>query len=600
MPYWRELVDEKLSTLYVSRKDKRMPLGAAIKRYVKPGMKINPVALQARPTAAVYELCRQFAGTKPNFEMITSGVGGGFLAPVHLGLVTKAVCSFCGESYPTPGPSKVVHRALKRGFQIECWTMLTISQRLLAGCMGVPFLATRSLADSDIGREARERGEYMEATAPNGERFGMLKAYRPDISFVHAWAADAEGNAIVYPPYAENVYGALAAREGVVLTADHIVDTDFIREHANLVRVPGHVVRSVSHVPFGAHPSGNFSQAIDRFVPYGNDYDFMEACRAAQRTDESFDAWVREWVLGVKDHAEYVQKLGQDRINHLHFVAQCDSWKAELEELSDELDQERPASPVERMIVQGAREVAKRIKANGYQTCLAGVGYTTLMSWLAAHILRNEGIEFTMMAETGIIGHDPRPSDPFVFNYRTLPTTTVLTDIFETLGLHTGGANNKCIGTFGAGEIDKHGNVNSTRSADGAYIVGSGGANDIASAACETVVAAHQRLQTFVDKVAYITSPGHHIHCLVSTMGRFEKHGGDEFVLTGYFNGDGVTREEAVRAIKERCGWKLNVADDLEPLDPPTEEEVTLLRLFDPRRHFLGKPADVPNPVAAK
>jgi acyl CoA:acetate/3-ketoacid CoA transferase beta subunit len=173
----------------------------------------------------------------------------------------------------------------------------------------------------------------------------------------------------------------------------------------------------------------------------------------------------------------------------------------------------------------------------------------------------------------------------------------VLTDIFETLGLHTGGAANRCMGTFGAGEIDRFGNVNSTRSADGSFIVGSGGANDIATAAQESIVVAQQRLQTFVDKVGYITSPGKRISAVVSTLGRFEKRGGDEFVLTGYFGLEGLSREDAVREIKDRCGWDLQVADDVQELPPATAEELALLRLFDPERFFLGKPVEAVQPV---
>jgi acyl CoA:acetate/3-ketoacid CoA transferase beta subunit len=167
-----------------------------------------------------------------------------------------------------------------------------------------------------------------------------------------------------------------------------------------------------------------------------------------------------------------------------------------------------------------------------------------------------------------------------------------LTDIFETLGLHTGGAANQCMGTFGAGEIDRYGNVNSTRSADGSFIVGSGGANDIATAAQESIVVAQQRLQTFVNKVGYITSPGKRISAVVSTMGRFEKRGGDEFVLTGYFGLEGHSKEDAIREIKDRCGWELHVADGVAELPPATPEELALLRLFDPERFFLGKLAE--------
>ncbi len=41
--------------------------------------------------------------------------------------------------------------------------------------------------------------------------------------------------------------------------------------------------------------------------------------------------------------------------------------------------------------------------------------------------------------------------------------------------------------------------------------------------------------------------------------------------------------------IRERCGWELQVADDLEELAPATAEELAMLRVFDPERNFLGK-----------
>ena len=96
------------------------------------------------------------AGKDPEFEIITNSIGNTGLAPVHLGLVKKCVTSFAGESYPTPGPSKVVNRALEKGLELENWSMLTIPQRLLGGCMGVPWFPTRSLAGSSIGAELKE------------------------------------------------------------------------------------------------------------------------------------------------------------------------------------------------------------------------------------------------------------------------------------------------------------------------------------------------------------------------------------------------------------------------------------------------------------
>ena len=62
------------------------------------------------------------------------------------------------------------------------------------------------------------------------------------------------------------------------------------------------------------------------------------------------------------------------------------------------------------------------------------------------------------------------------------------------------------------------------------------------------------------------------------------EHG--DLTLTGLF-GEGP-EAAAVQAAREACGWDLQVAPTLRRFDPPTAEELALVRLFDPRRYFLG------------
>jgi hypothetical protein len=74
----------------------------------------------------------------------------------------------------------------------------------------------------------------------------------------------------------------------------------------------------------------------------------------------------------------------------------------------------------------------------------------------------------------------------------------------------------------------------------------------------------------------------------VSDLGVYQKPGqDDELVLTGVFATRAET--EAVRAAREACGWELRVAPALRRFDPPSAEELRLVRLFDPRRYFLGE-----------
>ena len=43
-----------------------------------------------------------------------------------------------------------------------------------------------------------------------------------------------------------------------------------------------------------------------------------------------------------------------------------------------------------------------------------------------------------------------------------------------------------------------------------------------------------------------------------------------------------------MRSIKGKVDWKLETAPSLRKIDPPDEEALTLLRLFDPRGFFIG------------
>jgi acyl CoA:acetate/3-ketoacid CoA transferase beta subunit len=192
------------------------------------------------------------------------------------------------------------------------------------------------------------------------------------------------------------------------------------------------------------------------------------------------------------------------------------------------------------------------------------------------------------MAEIGMFGHVPRASDPFIFSYHNMHTCKILTNVETVLGVFVGGSSNQCLGVLAGGQIDKYGNVNSTKIPGFTYLVGSGGANDIANGNRETVVVINSGKQRLVEKVPYITFSGRNVTTLVTDVGVFEKIGGEEiFTLTTYV----LARpkqviEEAIREIRDKVGWELKISPNLKEAQPVAKEEVTLLRLFDPKGFF--------------
>jgi glutaconate CoA-transferase subunit B len=162
------------------------------------------------------------------------------------------------------------------------------------------------------------------------------------------------------------------------------------------------------------------------------------------------------------------------------------------------------------------------------------------------------------------------------------------------------------LGIIGGAEIDKFGNLNTTviLGADGTYsrpkvrLPGSGGANDIASSVGRTVIMMRLQKGKFVERIQYITSPGY-----LFGPGQREKAGlrggGPSLVITEkcIFGFDDNTKEMYLKTlypgikletIKELVGWDLKVSPELSEVEPPTEEQIRVMRAFDPMGFILG------------
>src|SRR3990172_1263762 len=589
-PEYADLIRRRLAVPLTEGPDKVTTLEDAVRRLIEPGQTLYAGAAHGRPNALVRELVRQWWGKRPEWTLALTGMGSPWTALVLGGLVKRLITTFVGEGYPFPVPQPLIARAILSGeLTVQNWTMLTMPLRLLAGAMGVPFLPTRSLLGSSMEEDNARDGDFIAADDPfESGRVGFVRALVPDVALFHAWAADRAGNVLGAAPLHENFYAGMAARRGAIVTVEKIVTTEFIRPPAGYVRLPAQYVAAVVEAPFGAHPAGMYGMNVPELEGYAEDPDFIVETRKAFRTRETAEAWIREWMLEVPDQAAYVAKLGYQRLMEVKGRADTDAWVAELEMLEANLGPDDRVSAAEAMVVTAARLLSEKIRAHGYRTSLAGVGNSNLAAWLSAYQLKAEGVDVELMAETGMLGYLPRPAEPFVFSFRNFPSSKMLTDIFHVMGIFMGGGQNRCIGSLAAGQIDKHGNINSTMVPGVTYITGSGGANDIASAAREVVVTLAQSRRRFVEKVPYVTAPGRRVFTVVSDLGVYEKadeHA--ELVLTGIPAGRPETA--LVQAAREACGWDLKVAPRLRRFEPPTVEELRLVRLFDPRRYFLGE-----------
>lgn len=572
------------------RIDKVVPLDDALREHVQPGMALHFAYSEGRPIAIGHALVRRFGGTHPEFTISGAGLVGCQAALVTEGLVKRLLVSFVGENYPTPSSNRILQEAIDHGeIEIENHSLLALHQRLAAGAFGFPFALTRSWSGSSL----EQNPSFARVTDPfGGGEVGAVRALIPDITFVHGLAADREGNILLSPPFGEGEIGAFAASKGVIATVERILSAEEIQRHAPLVRIPSHKVLSVSEAPMGCHPYAIYNPGGIDVPDYVEDYEsFMEIRRASEDT-ESFREWVREWILEVDNHEGYLLKLGSNRIQALRGRSTNEAWLDDLMPELPRLSVIKGYHPTEAMVVAAADVLEHKVKVDGLNVVEAGVGYANLAAWLAVSRLRtNAGVNAELVAEIGIYGHSPKPGEPFIFSNRNLSTCKSLCGVESILGLYVGGRHNTCVAIIGAGQIDPVGNINSTYGNDGRFLVGSGGANDIASTARDIVAVTQQSRHRLVESLTYVTSPGTNVSTLVTDLGVFKKREG-RLVLTSFHPVDGMDDQGCVEKIRSRCGWPLVVAHDLSSSPIPCASDLLRLRLFDPRNEFLPRPTN--------
>ena len=552
------------------------PLDQAIAANVRPGDTVHVMMGHSRWTAGARELARQFWGADPGFTLVMTSLGALGGAFFRGGLLRKVVTAYSGNSFPTYTPNPIFRQAYESGdVEVEHWSILTLSQRLEAAARGLPAAVTGSL----VGSSMADNDAFELVDSPFGP-LGLLEPLAPDVALVHAAAADPAGNLVFSEPLLDGLWGAWAARRGVVATVERVLDD--IEGLGHRVRVPAHRVLAVVEAPYGAHPGGCYAPGLP-VRSYGEDIAHWSAAADAAARDE-FDRYVDEWVLGPATHAEYLARIGEEQLVWLEGRSDPMSWKADAD--ATPIVEDTEVTKWETAASFGAREVERVVDSIGADAVLAGAGVANLAAWVGVSRARAAGRNVVLTAELGLWGYQPTPADPYIFNQRVFPSTPYLSDASAVLGMVIGGPATTTVGCLGAAEVDREGRLNSTELSGGRFLVGSGGANDVASRATACVVVTLARPERLPDSVAYVTSPGERVTSVVTDMGILRRQ--DGVLRVAAVPAGGGSLQERVRAFATCCGYEPEVARDLEELHPAQPDEVRALRDFDRRRLFLG------------
>ncbi|MFL7893199.1 MAG: CoA transferase subunit A [Anaerolineales bacterium] len=220
---------------------------------------------------------------------------------VAAGCARKVIFSYMGN--PGVGSLHVVRSEIEAGrLEWEEYSHFSMITRLQAGAAGLPFLPMNPTAALDL---EKANPLYRKVKDPYSDREVVtVPALNPDVAIVHVQRADSEGNAHIWGIIGEQKEAAFAARR-VILTAEEIVSQELIRSDPNRTLIPGFIVDAVCHVPYAAHPS--YTQGY-----YDRDNAFYLKWDSISRDTKTVQTYLEEWVYGVKDRADYWQKLGPE------------------------------------------------------------------------------------------------------------------------------------------------------------------------------------------------------------------------------------------------------------------------------------------------
>lgn len=240
---------------------------------------------------------------------------------------------------------------------------------------------------------------------------------------------------------------------------------------------------------------------------------------------------------------------------------------------------------------------AARLLKDG-DVVFVGVGLPNLACNLAR---RTHAPNLYMIYEAGVIGARPvrlplSIGDPTLVSGAAAVCS--MYDVF-TLYLQRG---NVDVGFLGGAQIDRYGNINATVIGDYDHpkvrLPGSGGSMEIAGWANRCFIMTPHQKRRFPEKVDFQTSAGFYHQgrkrtdtdvrgggprLVVTNLGILEPDMDGELILTALH--PGVTVEK----VCENTGWALKTAETLRRTEPPTPEELRILRDdLDPDRIYLS------------
>lgn len=174
--------------------------------------------------------------------------------------------------------------------------------RFRAASQGISFMPTKVLLGTGMAKYNPE--QVREITCPfSGEKYHAVQAATADFTVLHGYVGDEFGN-VQWPVQRDSDDIDFIIAKGakrLIVTVERIVPHAEIARQPTLTYVPHQWVEAIVEVPYGAHPG-----SCDGY--YDEDEEHMQYYQECAKDPARFKEYAAEYIYGVKDHWDYLQK----------------------------------------------------------------------------------------------------------------------------------------------------------------------------------------------------------------------------------------------------------------------------------------------------
>ncbi len=302
-------------TRYPEIHEKLMSPSEAVQKFIRSGCQIalGGFTVSRNPMAIAYEIVRQ--GIR-DLHVVCHSQGQSFDVLVGARCVKRVELAYGANGRFAPTCVRF-RKAVERGeIEVEDYSNNQMSLRFLAGSLGIPFIPSKSGFETDLLRKQgfsdetrkerkvarRKIAELADPFDGDAGKVVLLPALNPDVAILHAQYAGDDGTVRIKGLTFADVEQAKSA-DAVIVTCEEIVPRSFIRLDPDQNALPPFLIDAIVRVPYGAHPT-----ACRLFYDY--DAKHLNMYKQMAKEDSTFSLYLDEWVLGVKNHDHYLDKIG--------------------------------------------------------------------------------------------------------------------------------------------------------------------------------------------------------------------------------------------------------------------------------------------------